>query len=58
MFDIHPGATSTDLNNHYSGSGSNQPEVIGEKIEKIIDDGKRHNGEFIELYPIVDEGNY
>lgn len=58
MFDIHPGATSTDLNNHYSGPGSHQPEVIGEKIEKIIDDGKRHNGEFIELYPIVDEGNY
>lgn len=58
IFDIHPGATSTDLNNHYSGPGSHQPEVIGEKIEKIIDDGKRHNGEFIELYPIVDEGNY
>jgi len=58
IFDIHPGATSTDLNNHYSGPGSHQPDVIGEKIEKLIDDGKRHNGEFIELYPIVDEGNY
>lgn len=58
IFDIHPGATSTDLNNHYSGPGSHQPDVVADKIEKIIDDGKRHNGEFIELYPIVDEGNY
>lgn len=58
IFDIHPGATSTDLNNHYNGPGAHQPEVIGEKIEQIIDDGKVHNGEFIELYPIVDEGNY
>ncbi len=58
IFDIHPGATSTDLNNHYSGPGSHQPDVIGDKIEQIVDDGKRHNGEFIELYPIVDEGNY
>lgn len=58
IFDIHPGATSTDLNNHYSGPGSHQPDVVADKIEKIIDDGKCHNGEFIELYPIVDEGNY
>ncbi len=58
IFDIHPGATSTDLNNHYSGPGAHQPEVIGQKVEQVIDDGKCHNGEFIELYPIVDEGNY
>lgn len=58
IFDIHPGATSTDLNNHYNGPGSHQPDVIGEKVEQIVDDGKKHNGEFIELYPIVDEGNY
>lgn len=58
IFDIHPGATSTDLNNHYSGPGSHQPDIVGEKVEQIVDDGKRHNGEFIELYPIVDEGNY
>lgn len=58
IFDIHPGATSTDLNNHYSGPGSHQPDVIGEKVAGILNDGNRHNGEFIELYPIVDEGNY
>lgn len=58
IFDIHPGATSTDLNGHYSGPGSHMPSTIGEKVAAIINDGKRHNGEFIELYPIVDEGNY
>lgn len=58
IFDIHPGATSTDLNGHYSGPGSHIPSTIGEKVAAIINDGKRHNGEFIELYPIVDEGNY
>lgn len=58
IFDIHPGATSTDLNGHYSGPGSHQPEVIGEKVAAVLNDGKCHNGEFIELYPIVDEGNY
>ena len=58
IFDIHPGATSTDLNKHYDGPGSHKPDVIGDKIEKVIDDGQRHNGEFIELYPIVDERNY
>lgn len=56
IFDIHPGATCTDLNNHYSGPGSHQPDVIGEKITVIINDGQRHQGEFLELYPIVDEG--
>lgn len=57
-FTIHPGATSTDLNGHYSGPGSHQPDVIGAKVAEILNDGQRHNGEFIELYPIVDEGNY
>ena len=56
IFDIHPGATCTDLNNHYSGPGSHQPDVIGEKVAAIINDDHRHQGEFLELYPIVDEG--
>lgn len=58
IFNIHPGATTTDLNNHYNGPGSHMPEIIGQKIEKVINDGKHHQGEFIELYPIMDEGNY
>ena len=56
IFDIHPGATCTDLNNHYSGPGSHQPDIIGEKVAAIINDDQRHQGEFLELYPIVDEG--
>lgn len=56
IFDIHPGATCTDLNNHYSGPGSHQPDVIGEKVAAIINDDQRHQGELLELYPIVDEG--
>lgn len=57
IFDIHPGATTTDLNNHYTGPGSHSIDVVGEKVAEIINDGKSHQGEFIELYPIVDEGN-
>lgn len=57
-FDIHPGATCTDLNDHYSGPGVHQPDIIGRKVAEIIGDGKSHQGEFIELYPIVDEGKY
>lgn len=56
IFDIHPGATTTDLNNHYTGPGSHSVDVVSEKIAAVINDGKRHQGEFIELYPIVDEG--
>nr|MBP7473300.1 SDR family NAD(P)-dependent oxidoreductase [Prevotella sp.] len=57
IFDIHPGATTTDLNNHYTGPGSHSIDVVGEKVAEIINDGKSHQGEFIELYPIVNEGN-
>ena len=56
IFDIHPGATTTDLNNHYTGPGSHSVDVVSEKIAAVINDGKKHQGEFIELYPIVDEG--
>lgn len=56
IFDIHPGATTTDLNNHYTGPGSHSVDVVSEKIAAVINDDKKHQGEFIELYPIVDEG--
>lgn len=56
IFNIHPGATTTDLNNHYTGPGSHSIDVVSEKIAAVINDGKKHQGEFIELYPIVDEG--
>ena len=56
IFDIHPGATTTDLNHHYIGPGSHSIDVVGEKVAAVINDGKSHQGELIELYPIVDEG--
>lgn len=56
IFNIHPGATTTDLNNHYTGPGAHSIDVVSEKISAVINDGKKHQGEFIELYPIVDEG--
>lgn len=56
IFDVHPGATTTDLNHHYTGPGSHSVDVVGEKVAAVINDGKSHQGEFIELYPIVDEG--
>ena len=56
IFNIHPGATTTDLNNHYTGPGSHSIDVVSEKIAEVINDGEKHQGEFVELYPIVDEG--
>ncbi|MCR5078179.1 MAG: SDR family NAD(P)-dependent oxidoreductase [Prevotella sp.] len=56
IFDIHPGATTTDLNNHYTGPGAHSVDVVASKAADIINDGQSHQGAFIELYPIVDEG--
>jgi len=56
IFNIHSGATTTDLNNHYTGPGSHSIDVVSEKIAEVINDGEKHQGEFVELYPIVDEG--
>lgn len=55
IFDIHPGATTTDLNNHYTGPGAHSVDDVARQTADIINDGKSHQGEFIELYPIVDE---
>jgi hypothetical protein len=30
-------------------------ETVGKKFAELFNDGKNHNGEFIELYPIVKE---
>lgn len=57
IYAIHPGPTTTDLNGNMSLPGFHTAEVVGEKVAAIIADGKNHHGEFIELYPIVDEGN-
>ncbi len=55
IFTVHPGPTTTDLNGNMDFPGFHNIETIGEKMAELINDGKKHNGEFIELYPIVKE---
>ena len=35
--------------------GFHDIETVGQKMAELINDGQRHQGEFIELYPIVEE---
>ena len=55
IFSVHPGPTTTDLNGNMALPGFHDIDTVGEKMAELINDGQRHNGEFIELYPIVEE---
>ena len=55
VFSVHPGPTTTDLNGNMALPGFHDIETVGQKMEALINDGKSHQGEFIELYPIVKE---
>ena len=55
IFSVHPGPTTTDLNGNMSLPGFHNIETVGQKMAELINDGKSHQGEFIELYPIVKE---
>ena len=55
IFSVHPGPTTTDLNGNMSLPGFHDIETVGQKFAELINDGKSHQGEFIELYPIVKE---
>ena len=55
IFSVHPGPTTTDLNGNMSLPGFHDIETVGQKFADLINDGKSHQGEFIELYPIVKE---
>lgn len=55
IFSVHPGPTTTDLNGNMSLPGFHDIETIGQKFAELICDGKNHQGEFVELYPIVKE---
>ena len=55
IFSVHPGPTTTDLNGNMSLPGFHDIETVGQKMAELINDGQRHQGEFIELYPIVEE---
>lgn len=55
IFSVHPGPTTTDLNGNMSLPGFHDIETVGQKMAELINDGNNHQGEFIELYPIVKE---
>lgn len=55
IFSVHPGPTTTDLNGNMSLPGFHDIETVGKKMAELINDGQHHQGEFIELYPIVEE---
>ena len=55
IFSVHPGPTTTDLNGNMALPGFHDIETVGQKTAELINDGKNHQGEFIELYPIVEE---
>ncbi len=55
VFSVHPGPTTTDLNGNMALPGFHDIETVGAKFADLINDGQNHQGEFIELYPIVKE---
>jgi len=55
VFSVHPGPTTTDLNGNMALPGFHDIETVGQKMAELINDGQNHQGEFIELYPIVKE---
>ena len=55
IFSVHPGPTTTDLNGNMALPGFHDIETVGKKMAELINDGQSHQGEFIELYPIVKE---
>lgn len=52
---VHPGPTTTDLNGNMKLPGFHDIDTVGRKMAELVNDGKSHQGEFIELYPIVKE---
>lgn len=55
IFSVHPGPTTTDLNGNMSLPGFHDIDTVGLKFAQLISGGQNHQGEFIELYPIVKE---
>jgi NAD(P)-dependent dehydrogenase (short-subunit alcohol dehydrogenase family) len=55
IFSVHPGPTTTDLNGNMSLPGFHDIDTVGQKFAEVLNDGKNHQGEFVELYPIVKE---
>lgn len=56
IFSVHPGPTTTDLNGNMALPGFHDIDTVGRKFADLVNDGRSHQGELIELYPIVKEG--
>ena len=54
-FSVHPGPTTTDLNGNMDLPGFHDIDTVGLKTAQLINDGQSHQGEFVEIYPIVKE---
>ena len=55
IFAVHPGPTTTDLNGNMALPGFHDIDTVGQKFAQLINDGQHHQGDFIELSPIVKE---
>ena len=55
IFSVHPGPTTTDLNGNMALPGFHDIDTVGQKFAELLNDGQSHQGEFVELYPIVKE---
>lgn len=56
VFGIHPGPTTTDLNDNADYPGFHQPDDVAAKILPYLENGSQHAGEFVEIYPQIRGG--
>ena len=55
IFVVHPGPTTTEVHGNMALPGFHDIDTVGQKFAQLINDGQHHQGDFIELYPIVKE---
>ncbi|WP_155286489.1 SDR family NAD(P)-dependent oxidoreductase [Lacticaseibacillus zhaodongensis] len=48
---VHPGPTTTSLNDNMKAPGFHKPAQIASELLKVLNDGQTHNGEMVELHP-------
>ncbi|MTV82536.1 SDR family NAD(P)-dependent oxidoreductase [Secundilactobacillus folii] len=58
VYGIHPGPTTTDLNDNAHYPGFHTPAKVASKILPILAKGKRNHGKFIEIYHQISAGPF